>query len=551
MTERRRQIRGNLIAFALLFAVSAYRQLSLHLWPGDPLRTWILYAGYVVLIGSWAVSIKSRITAGSMRVFLLADAAVMLYGLTVRFIQDTWWQDNIALMRVSGLFVEATILPMLTMGFFASLGTGRADTYHIRAKWYMVLIPTAVMTILNMLDEQLHFMFYIIPEEPQPNLTFHPSIGTFLMLGMAIAIMIVRILIIFQRNRSFTRSRIQRALIALFEPILAILFSFSFFAVSMQLIPALDGVEIIELYAKIYYVEVLTWEFYIWIGLVPVNVEYCGIFEHADIGMQLIGNDGSRIRSGNASEVTPEQLKELESRESLTIAPGFELHSFRLNDGLFLWNKDVSQMQDTIDQLRESAEALEQEGGLLEEEWKTREQETRLAARNQIYDELTREVEHPLQMIRETAEHTDETVDEQETLRRLVLLGTYIKRRCNLRLIQKNTPQGTISADDLRISLKDMADAMNETGIRTRMDWVTERAYSPEFAIHVFDTLEALLERTGFSPENVHLRAENGQVLISATDDGFRSSGTEADGWTEREDGIDVILTDGGNADAE
>ena len=172
MTERRRQIRGNLAAFALLFAVSLYRQLSLRFWPGDPLRTWILYAGYVVLIASWAVSIKSRITTGSVRFFLLADAAVMLYGLTIRFIQDTWWQDNIALMRVSGLFVEATILPMLTMGFFASLGTGRADTYRISAKWYSVLIPVAVMTVLNMLDEQLHAIalirtIYEVPHLPQ------------------------------------------------------------------------------------------------------------------------------------------------------------------------------------------------------------------------------------------------------------------------------------------------------------------------------------------------------------------------------------------------
>lgn len=554
MTERRRQIRDNLAAFALLFAVSLYRQLSLRFLPGDPLRTWILYAGYVVLLVSWAISIKSRITTGSVRAFLLADAAVMLFGLTTRFIQDTWWQENTALMRVSGLFVEATILPMLTMGFFASLGTGKADTYRINARWYLVLIPVGVMTVLNMLDEHLHFMFYIIPEEPQPNLAFHPSTGTFLMFGMAIAIMIVRVLIISRRNRSFTRSRIQRALIALFEPILALLFSFSYFAVSMQLIPALNGIEIIELYAKIYYVEVLTWEFYILIGLVPVNVEYQAIFEHADIGMQLIGNDGTRIRSESAAEVTPKQLAELEKQESVTPEPGFELHAYRLRDSLFLWNKDVSQLQDTIDQLQESAEALEQEGRLLEEEWKTKEQEAQLAARNQIYDALTQEMDRPLRLIRETAEQADGGTDERETLRRLVLLGTYVKRRCNLRLIQKNAPDGMISADDLRISLRDMTDAMNETGIVTRLEWVTDRAYSPEFAIRVVDTLENLLERTVFCPESASLRAEDEQVRISVNAAGLKPENGGVSccqtGWTEREDGIDVILTDGGGTDA-
>ncbi len=94
MTERQRQIRINIAAFLFLFFVSLYRQVSLRYLPDDPCRTYILYACYLFLIGGWAISICVRVTPKSMRTFLMLEAAVMLAGLTVRFLQDTFWIKN-------------------------------------------------------------------------------------------------------------------------------------------------------------------------------------------------------------------------------------------------------------------------------------------------------------------------------------------------------------------------------------------------------------------------------------------------------------------------
>ena len=107
MTERQRQVRINIAAFLMLFFVSLYRQVSLRYLPDDPCRTYILYACYLFLIGGWAISICVRVTPKSMRTFLMLEAAVMLAGLTVRFLQDTFWIKNILLMRVNGLSLEA------------------------------------------------------------------------------------------------------------------------------------------------------------------------------------------------------------------------------------------------------------------------------------------------------------------------------------------------------------------------------------------------------------------------------------------------------------
>ena len=113
MAERQKQIFYNAVAFLLLFFVSLYRQLSLRYIPTDPFRTYILYACYVILIAVWAFSVQMRVTQRNMRIFMILQAGIIFFGATVRFLQDTFWTDDIYLTRISGLWLSATLLPLL------------------------------------------------------------------------------------------------------------------------------------------------------------------------------------------------------------------------------------------------------------------------------------------------------------------------------------------------------------------------------------------------------------------------------------------------------
>lgn len=154
----------------------------------------------------------------------MLEAAVMLAGLTVRFLQDTFWIENILLVRVSGLSLESTILLGLVLSIYASLGIGQWDNFRVRKSWYLLMIPVIWMAYLCLTDESRHFMFYTVPEEVQPNLNFHPYIGTFMLLGFGIVLMIVRVLLIYKRNQLADRRKILKWLIPLFEPIMVVVF---------------------------------------------------------------------------------------------------------------------------------------------------------------------------------------------------------------------------------------------------------------------------------------------------------------------------------------
>jgi hypothetical protein len=278
---------------------------------------------------------------------------------------------------------------------------------------------------------------------------------------------------------------------------------------SLNLIPAFVNIELIELFAKIYYMEVLTWEFDIYMGLVPVNTEYQSIFEKSTVGMQLIGSS-NRLASHNAACVSSELLEELKEKKYVALEDGLELHLHKLSDGYFLWNKDISLMTKTIDELKGIAEQLDQEGLLLREELRTKNEEAGLSAKNQIYDTLSGEVAGQLRKMKDIIANRERGADQEKNLCMLYLLGTYVKRRCNLRLIEQET--GAIETEDLIISLENMVQALNIANIRTVFDRNNAAEFSSDFSIFVFDTLEKIEEPVYIHDINKYISYGNRNV---------------------------------------
>lgn len=437
-----------------------------------------------------------------MRIWLYLEGSVMLLGLTLRFLQDTFWFRNIRLMRISGLCIAATILPFLLLGMYASLGIGQNDQYFMDYKWFGFLIPVLASTCLILTDERNHFVFFIDPAEQQPNISFHPGKGFFVLFTIGYVMMILRVLIIYSRNRNIYGKGIMRIVIPLFEPIVMLLFTLDYFLFSLRIVPWLEGKEILELYAKIYLVEVLTWEFYIFMGLVPVNMEYRSILENATVGMQILSGS-EKILSKSAVPVSAQTIKALEKSDFVTLGDGKELHMQALSDGSFLWYTDTSRLRKTIDDLENSVEQLSQQSTILEEELRARNNMAKTQAQNRIYDELTSEVSVQLQKMKELIHSQDSGDDDIETMRKLCLLGTYVKRRCNLKLILLD--MGTIDPMDIRISLEDMVRAAGNMNIRSSVNWNPSDLLPSDFYLFVLDTLERVLEYEDFRLKEIRI----------------------------------------------
>ena len=94
-----------------------------------------------------------------------------------------------------------------------------------KLRWYLLLIPACLLSVLALTNDLHHFFYYIMPEESQPNLYFHPYIGTYIVYIWGLSIISYQVYVIYRRNGTTKSDSLYRKLIPFYEPILLLLFS--------------------------------------------------------------------------------------------------------------------------------------------------------------------------------------------------------------------------------------------------------------------------------------------------------------------------------------
>ena len=469
--------------------------------PYDPVRPVAVYFVYLVLLAGWGSAIFNRVTQGNMRFFLLAEHTVMLVGITSRFIQDALLYHDIYLMRVSGYWIVIPTALFTLFGFYAALGLGKAEEYRIDRKWYYLLIPAGILIFLMLTNERHHLVFRLLEGEVQPNLNFHPNIGVYVLISWAFLLLLARVFLIWRRSREledYPGLKNAPFLIAVIMLIFTILYQSSSFVVKYELI---------EYSALLYFLEVLVWESCIMAGMVPVNTHYEDVFDRSTVAMQIMTEDGEPyLKSASAFDLTPQMLDMLKRQTTFRTLKGRELHLQKIRGGYAVWQSDVSRTMAVIAELRMSAKELEHEGELLRQELKIRSDEIKVREQNRIYNQLTVEIGEQLLLLRSLLEKQETAEDKDELFKKICLIGTYIKRRCNLRLVEQS--DGSITSNELELCYFELAGVLRQMGVESDVLWLAENNPDPEFAIFSVDLCQLLLEYESFELQSIKVAFE-------------------------------------------
>ena len=504
MNANQKIILYNLLGFLFLCIISAYRQISLRFFPGDSARPLIVYLGYLLLLGIWSAAVRSRITQKSMRIFLYAEIAVMTGWVTLRYFQDAVFYKNMHLMRQTGFLIVVPMVLIPTFGLYSAFCLGRSEDYRIPRRLYYLLIPDAVLTLLMITNSYHHIMVQNRENEPE-NLSFHANYGVTFIIVWSVSLILARLIIIYRKSRRIKATPLHRALPFLIGGLMPVT------VIPYLLNSFLPITELIEMTVKLFYIEALTWESCILLGMVPVNTQYRKVFERATVGMQIINEDGSLLTaSAHAYSLSPAQMNLLRKENTLFIPPGTELHLHRLHSGCLIYRQDVSALHNVIDSLRKTADELEKERDLLNEELRTRSKVARIEAQNHIYDSITNEVGSQLAQIRSMTQAAIHDSD-ITAFPKICFLGTYIKRRCNLRLTEQET--GTIPAADLELSVRDLLTCFRMLGTVSEAVWHQSADCPPELSLLVFDLIERCTETAGFALKTCRITVSPEQVF--------------------------------------
>lgn len=513
MSEHKKSIIWLFVAAGLLFAVSGYRQLSMRYLPEDFLRPYLVWAVYMLLLLRWQYTITTKITQKAMHCHLTAQNIISILYLTVRFVQDAFLYVNIPWMRFTGYFINIAAVFIPLFGLYGAFYLGRPEDYRISKKWYLLLIPACFLSVMALTNEWHHFLYYIVPEEPQPNLYFHPYIGTYIVYIGGLSIISYQVYVIYRRNGTTKSDSLYRKLIPFYEPILLLLFSIPYAATAYVV-----RFELVEYSAGLIFILVLCWELYILVGLIPVNTQYEDVFRRSTVAMQILSSDGERIAvSENAAEITPAMLEALKQNQHFSVTEDVIMHLHQIPGGCMIWQTDLSQINHALRELQRLNAELEEEQDLLAQEIRIQSDEASIQARNDIYDSLSSEVSGQLTLLTELL--SKESLSENDW-NRICLIGTYIKRFCNLRLTYQE--QQTIPMGDLAISLQDVAKCMKKLGIRTSLDFCPTSNLEPELILFIMKALEEILEEADFCLTSMEIRISDTVCFeITGTDHGL------------------------------
>ena len=501
-------------AFMLLCAVSAFRQFGMRFSPqfgmvfylNDPVRAVIVFAAHLALLAGWWAAISHRITQPNMRVFLMAENYIMLFWITVRFLQAAILYNDTYLSRISGYLVAIPTVFLPLFGLFASFGLGKTEDFRFNRNWFYFLIPAGILATLMLTNESHSIVFRSLENEVHPNLYYHPNIGIYVLLAWAFFLLFARIILIYRRSRSAEVSRFLRSvpvLVAVFMLLLNVPYLFSSFVVSY---------EIIEHTLFLFFLETVVWESCIIAGMVPVNTNYEEVFDRSTVAMQIVNTDGHVfLKSAGAPELSTEIFDQLKKHETTRTPEGQELHIRAIRGGYSIWQNDVSQTIAVIDKLRKTSERMEQEGELLRQELKVRSDETAVKEQNRIYNQLTDEIDSQLLLLSDMLGKREWVKDKAALFREICLIGTYIKRRCNLRLVEQS--DGIVANSDLELCFQEMIACLRQMGVEAEIIWNSTITLAPEFAIFALDMFEFLLEYEHFELHSVKVILETDAIF--------------------------------------
>lgn len=501
MRKIRKDIAWIAAAFLALCAISAYRQIGMRFSPGDAVWPIVVCLVYVLLLGIWWAAVRVRVMQNSMRTFLLAEQILMLLSVTGRYVLERVFSHDVYLLRVSGYWICLPMVLIPLFGLYASFGLGKAEEYRMNRRWYYLLIPAAALIILMVTNESHHLMFRTLEGEVTPNLTYHPNHGLYAIIAWALSLIVVRIFLIFRRgreSRGYARARF-----------LPFAFAVSILAPSAYYFGLSYAVEyeLIEYMVLMFFLEVMVWESCILVGMVPVNTNYAEVFDRSTIAMQIVDEGGlPELTSIAAPVLTSELFDRLKKQTSIRTSGGKELNIHKISGGYAVWQNDISKTLSVIDELRRSAEKLEHESELLSQELKTQSEEVSVREQNRIYDRLTKEVGEQLSLMQSLLEKRDWAEDKASLFKKICLIGTYVKRRCNLRLIEQ--ADGQISNKELELCFNELVSCLIQIGVEAKAHWDTSAVFSPEFAIHTLDVFEFLVERERFDMHQIEVKLE-------------------------------------------
>ena len=407
-------------ALSLFILAGVFRQIDYEI-PPLPAAVCFMLTNliYIGLAMAWGFSISSRILHRNVRRYLLLGCAMAVLWMFLRAVKYRFFLTDPDITRHLWYlyYVPQILAPLFSL--FAALELGRRDGDAISARWHLLFIPAALL-ICGVMTNDLHQMvFRAAPGAATLEADYTHGWLYFLVMAWTIALLLITGTIIYRKCRVFESRKYA------WVPLSVFLGGFALCALSFANIYTFHKMP--ECFCLTF---AALWESCLQVGLLTTNGHYRYFFSESTIAAQIVDGQGHPVyRAKNAPALSPDQLAAA-AREPILLDANTRLQSAPIQDGRVYWVEDISRINRIREQLAEINGQLSEENELIQAENALKRQRAQIEEKNRLMDAMTGLVQPQLQQINRLLENGG-----AQNLKRVCILGAYVKRRVNLALI--------------------------------------------------------------------------------------------------------------------
>ena len=501
---------------------------------GGPAVNHIRTALYLLLFTLWGVSLDRRIIQRQALHCLRLTAALMLLWLILRTLKYSFVTGPAAGRCIWYLYyLPMLFLPLLCV--YIALSMGKSEDYRLsRGTGMLSIIPAALflLVITNDLHQQVFAFKSGVPGLPVSG-TYSYRPLYFICLGWMVVCMAFSLVCLFRKSRipSGEGKRITPFVLGCAMLLYGILY--------LSGIPAVRwwfgdmNVMFCLLYAAIY-------ESCIRCRMIPSNTGYVELFEASTLAACIADRSGRIVLRSRAAG---EDMTCPQEGQRIVRPDGMRISSAPISGGYAVWQDNVRQLAELRTRLNANKEEMERNKKKLKDAYLVQRSLHELTEKNRIYNELEAKHSRQTAQMRQMLAQCERSgpAERRSLLKKVLLLGTYIKRSANLYFL--SSEYQWLPQQELRLTVDEAVRALTACGTECGVIYRTTEPMRASEVVRLFDLLEIVAEATVDDLHSLFISVSDSAMDLSVECAADLSAIASLEVTVRQEDGLWLIRT--------
>ena len=501
---------------------------------GGPAVNHIRTALYLLLFTLWGFSLGRRIIQRQALHCLRLTAALMLLWLILRTLKYSVVTGPAAGRYIWYLYyLPMLFLPLL--GVYIALSMGKSEDYRLsRGTGMLSVIPAALflLVITNDLHQQVFAFKSGVPGLPVSG-TYSYRPLYFICLGWMVVCMAFSLVCQFRKSRipSGEGKRITPFVLGCAMLLYSILY--------LSGIPAVRwwfgdmNVMFCLMYAAIY-------ESCIRCRMIPSNTGYVELFEASTLAACIADRSGRIVLRSRAAG---EDMTCPQEGQRIVRSDGMRISSAPISGGYAVWQDNVRQLAELRTRLNANKEEMERNKKKLKDAYLVQKSLHELTEKNRIYNELEAKHSRQTAQMRQMLARCERSgpAERRSLLKKVLLLGTYIKRSANLYFL--SSEYQWLPQQELRLTVDEAVRALTACGTECGVIYRTTEPMRASEVVRLFDLLEIVAETTVDDLRSLFISVSDSAMDLSVECAADLSAIASPEVTVRQEDGLWLIRT--------